>query len=272
MTTVTIVDTTSWGAITVRGGDRVRFLQGLTTVNVQALSVERPSWGAILNPKGRVLSVIAVEPHGDDMVIRCQGNLLEKTHQILDRYAVMDDVTFEVAQPATHRIWQSPAEVWTAPFLSGAPPPAEGAGSSGSAAEIEIERIRIRGGFLEYGRDVDEDCFPFETPLGGFLDYGKGCYVGQEPVFRVHAQGNTARMLRGFVIEGAEPIEPGAIISHPIKEKAGTITSAVRDGALGTRWLALGYLHRSVWGDGAEGVTPQVKISGRSADVHALPF
>lgn len=265
MTTTTIVDTTGWGAITVRGGDRVRFLQGLTTVNVQALSVERPSWGAILNPKGRVLSVIAVEPHGDDLVIRCQGNLIEKTHQLLDRYAVMDDVTFEVAQPVTHRIWQSPAEVWTAPFLLGAPP-------SDPSPAGEIERVRILGGFLDYGRDVDEDCFPFETPLGGFLDYGKGCYVGQEPVFRVHAQGNTARMLRGFAIEGAEPIEPGALISHASKDKAGAITSAVRDGVEGTRWLALGYLHRTVWGAGADGAPPTVTIAGRSAEVHALPF
>lgn len=283
---MTIVDTSSWGAITVRGGDRVRFLQGLTTVNVQALSPERPSWGAILNPKGRVLSVIAVEPRagGDEILIRCQASLVEKTHQLLDRYAVMDDVTFEVATPQTHRIWQSPAEVWTAPFLQGAPP-------SPAASPAEVERVRILGGFLEYGKDVDEDCFPFETPLAQFLDYQKGCYVGQEPVFRVHAQGNTARLLRGFVIPelaGAEPPAPGALISHPSKEKAGVLTSVVRDGAEGSRWLALGYLHRSVWGaaakDGAEpaapssspssspAAPPSVTIAGRSAEVHALPF
>ena len=89
-----------------------------------------------------------------------------------------------------------------------------------------LDRRRILGGFLEYGRDIDEDCFPFETPLAAFLDYGKGCYVGQEPVFRVHAQGNTARMLRGFTITGEGPIEPGAQISHSSKERAGTITSA----------------------------------------------
>ena len=149
--------------------------------------------------------------------------------------------------------------------------------------------MRILGGFLEYGKDVDEDCFPFETPLAQFLDYQKGCYVGQEPVFRVHAQGNTARLLRGFVIPelaGAEPPAPGALISHPSKEKAGVLTSVVRDGAEGSRWLALGYLHRSVWGavakDGAEpaapsaspspSAPPSVTIAGRSAEVHALPF
>lgn len=270
---MTFVDTTSWGVIVVRGADRVRFLQGLTTINVQALSADRPSWGAILNPKGRVLSVIAAEPHGDDEIwLRCQGNLVEKTHQLLERYAVMDDVTFEVSHPASHRIWQSPAEVWSAPFLVGPPPQV--------SDPAEIERVRILGGFLEYGKDIDEDCFPFETPLAAFLDYGKGCYVGQEPVFRVHAQGNTARILRGFTISGADAIERGAQVSHTSKERAGTVTSAVRDGsesAGGERWLALGYLHRTVWsGAGAEGSEPAppptVTIAGRSAEVHALPF
>jgi folate-binding protein YgfZ len=261
------VDTSSWGAIAVRGSDRVRFLQGLTTVNVQKLTAERPSWGAILNPKGRVLSVIAVEPHGDELWLRCQGTLVEKTHQLLERYAVMDDVTFEVSRPECHRLWRSPAEVWSAPFLPG------GAASPSPAAEVE--RARILGGFLDYGRDVDEDCFPFETPLAAFLDYEKGCYVGQEPVFRVHAQGNTARVLRGFTVAGAEPLEPGAVISHASKDKAGVITSAVRDGAEGGRWLALGYLHRSVWAGAASGEPtppPAVTIAGRSAEVHALPF
>jgi tRNA-modifying protein YgfZ len=257
---MSIVDTSSWGVITVRGEDRVRFLQGLTTINVQALAVDRPSWGAILQPKGRVLSMIAIEPRGDELWVRCAGNLVDKTHQLLDRYAVMDDVQFAVGYPASHRVWSTPNDVWTAPFVDGAPAQA--------SADDEIERLRVRGGFLVYGQDIDEDCFPFETPLAQFLDYGKGCYVGQEPVFRVHAQGNTARTLRGFAIEGDAPVPVGAPIQHASKERAGAVTSAVRDGA---RWLALGYLHRSVWPSG-DGDGPEVTIEGRASRAHALPF
>ena len=104
--------------------------------------------------------------------------------------------------------------------------------------------MRIRAGFLRYGVDVDEDHFPFETPLARFLDYSKGCYVGQEPVFRVHAQGNAARALRGLAIEGSAPIAAGAVIKHPAKANAGAVTSAVADG---DTTLALGYLHRTCW-------------------------
>jgi len=34
----TIVDRTAWGRLRVTGSDHVRFLQGLTTVNVEALA------------------------------------------------------------------------------------------------------------------------------------------------------------------------------------------------------------------------------------------
>jgi len=58
------VDRTAWGRLAVTGSDRVRFLQGLTTINVEALADGGHAWGAILNPKGRVLSVVDLRRDG----------------------------------------------------------------------------------------------------------------------------------------------------------------------------------------------------------------
>ena len=253
-----IVDRTTWGRLRVTGGDRVRFLQGLTTINVEQLGDGAHGWGAILNPKGRVLSVIDIARSGDTFVIACEPALAEPTRALLDRYAVMDDVVFEPITGPAHQVWDGVASVWTAPIV-------EGAGAQAIAdSDPAVERLRIRAGFLRYGADVDDDHFPFETPLASFLDYQKGCYVGQEPVFRVHAQGNAARTLRGFVIEGADPIAAGTALDHPAKPGAGKVTSSLADG---DRVIALGYLHRTAWEPGAT-----VTIGGRSAIVHALPM
>ena len=250
-----VVDRSRWGRLRVTGGDRTRFLQGLTTVNVEALADGAHGWGAILSPKGRVLSVIDIAHDGDGYVIACEAALAEKTRGILERYAVMDDVVFEAVAGPAHQRWDDPATAWAAPIAAGE---AAGARSDG---DPEVERLRIRAGFLRYGVDVDEDHFPFETPLAQFLDYTKGCYVGQEPVFRVHAQGNAARMLRGLLIEGTAPIAAGTALAAPAK---GTVTSAVEDaGAI----RALAYLHRSSWQPGAT-----VEIDGRRATVHELPW
>jgi tRNA-modifying protein YgfZ len=250
-----IVDRTAWGRLRVTGGDRVRFLQGLTTVNVEALGDGAHGWGAILNPKGRVLSVIDIAHIGDAFVIACEPPLTDKTRAILERYAVMDDVAFEPVTGPAHQIWSDPASVWAAAIVEGEAP---GARPDDDPA---VERLRIRAGFLRYGADVDEDHFPFETPLARFLDYGKGCYVGQEPVFRVHAQGNAARMLRGLAIEGTAPIAPHTALTAPAK---GEVTSAIADGDI-TR--ALAYLHRSCWEPGAA-----LEVDGRRATIHELPW
>lgn len=249
------IDRSTWGRLRVTGSDRTRFLQGLTTINVQALADGAHGWGAILSPKGRVLSVIDIARAGDTYIVACEAAIAGKTRTLLERYAVMDDVAFEPIAGPAHQVWHDPAGVWTAAIVAGEGP------SPRSETDPEAERLRIRGGFLRYGVDVDEDHFPFETPLAQFLDYGKGCYVGQEPVFRVHAQGNAARMLRGLLIEGSQPVAPGTPLAAPAK---GNVTSSIADGDA-TR--ALGYLHRSCWEPGGS-----VAVDGRRATVHALPW
>ncbi len=253
-----IVDYSHWGHLAVTGGDRLRFLQGLTTINVTALAPGGHAWGAILSPKGRVLTVIEATLEAERVLLHCEPTLVEKTVAILERYAVMDDVVTEPVTLAAHKVWQTPAEAWTTPMLLTPPP-----GPTASADQLEI--ARVEAGLLVYGQDVDEDAFPFETPLGAFLDYGKGCYVGQEPVFRVHAQGHGARMLRGLRIDGDGAVSRGAVVKHAERDKAGTVTSAVVSPHLGS--IALAYLHRTVWAPGGE-----VEVEGRRASVFELPF
>lgn len=253
-----IVDRTDWGRLAVTGNDRVRFLQGLTTVNVAGMSETQHHWGAILNPKGRVLSVINIAHKGDMFVVACEPSLTEPTRALLERYAVMDDVSFAPITGAAHQTWNDPATVWTQPVIDG-----QGIGALPDSDPV-VERMRIRAGFLRYGLDVDDQHFPFETPLAAMLDYSKGCYVGQEPVFRVHAQGNASKALRGFIISGDAPVPRGSAIKHPAKDSAGTITSSIPAGD-GTT-LALGYVHRTAWE-----LVP-VQIDGRAATMHELPW
>jgi folate-binding protein YgfZ len=253
-----IVDLAGWGHLRVSGADRIRFLQGITTVNVESLAVGGQQWGALLNPKGRVLSVIRIELRDDDMVVHCEPGLTDKTRGILERYAVMDDVAFEAIDTPAHAIWTSPAQAWDAPIvMAAAPEPA--------APADAVEAMRVEAGLLRYGVDVGEDAFPFETPLARYLDYQKGCYIGQEPVFRVHARGQAARTLRGLVIDGDGPVASGTVVVHPARADAGAVTSSAVSPRRGA--IAMAYLHRTAWEVGAE-----VTVDGRRAQVVELPM
>jgi folate-binding protein YgfZ len=257
-----IVSLDGWGHLRVSGPDTDRFLQGLCTINVPALPVGGHAWGAILNPKGRVLSVIEMSRDAGGILIHTEPSLSDKTQALLERYAVMDDVVFERVDGPAHKIWPGPGEAaataWDAPVvMAPAPGPA--------ASEADVEIVRVEAGILRYGVDVDEAHFPFETPLERSIDYTKGCYVGQEPVFRVHAQGAAAQTLRGLVIDGDGPVEAGALVVHVDRDKPCTVTSAAVSPRHGS--IALAYLHKTVWQPGGE-----VTVAGRRAVVRELPL
>ena len=206
-----------------------------------------------------MLSIAQLEACEGEIRLHVEASLIEKTHAILDRYAVMDDVSFEVQTGPAYRVWTSTAEVWKAPMMRAALP-------AMAASNDEVERLRVGAGFLRYGVDVGEEQFPFETPLTQFLDYDKGCYVGQEPVFRVHAQGNAARTLRGLRFPAGTEVTVGTRLVHPAKADAGPVTSVATD--LDGTVLAMGYLHRSAWTLG-ERVTI---ASGASAQISDFPI
>jgi folate-binding protein YgfZ len=257
-----IVDQTGWGHIRATGADRARFVQGMCTADIEALTPGAWTRASILNAKGRVVSIIEVACREDHLLISCEPSLADKTLAVLDKHAVMDDVAFEkVAQPM-HRIWDTVSAVWDAPPVF-APPPGP------VAAPEAIEIRRIEAGMPRYGVDVDEDNFPFESLLERHIDYDKGCYLGQEPVSRVHHRGGASKMLRGLRIDGPAPVEPGAAILHDdgahAPREVGAVTSAALSPDFGS--IALAYIHRSAFEPGTE-----VTVAGRRAILVELPF
>ncbi|MEM9488715.1 MAG: glycine cleavage T C-terminal barrel domain-containing protein [Myxococcota bacterium] len=258
MTTELLVDHSHWGQIRVTGDDRIRFLQGMCTADVTAVAEGGWTRAAMLNAKGRVTSVIDICNRGDHLHLLCEPDLADKTIELLQKYAIMDEVEFEPTAGPVHRRWPNPAAVWDAAPIFAAPP-----GPAASPEEVEIRRIEA--GLPSYGRDVSEDYFPFESPLIRHIDYDKGCYLGQEPVSRVHHRGNPNKALRGLRVSGADAPAAGAQVSHAERDKAGRITSSAVSPTLGA--IALAYLHRSVYQPGAE-----VAVGDRSAVVYDLPF
>lgn len=257
----TIVDQSSWDLVEVTGSDRVRFFQGMVIGNAEALEAAGDGgWirTAMLNVKGRVMSVFDIARRGDAFLLICDPGDGERTVALLSKYAIVDDVEFKPVELAVHRLWSDPAAVWTAPPVFTAPP------APGSSPE-QIEIRRVEAGLPRYGVDVTDKNFPFESPLADLIDYEKGCYIGQEPVHRVHAKGQAQKVLRGLAFDRGAPPEAGARVSHPARDNAGTVTSAVESPDFGT--IALAYLHRTAAEPGST-----VSCDGREATVVELPF
>jgi folate-binding protein YgfZ len=115
------------------------------------------------------------------------------------------------------------------------------------------EAARIAAVEPRFGAEITSDYFPMEVGLDAAIDYGKGCYLGQEPIVRIRDRGHINWRLVGLDVAG--PHDPAAHdpIESDAKPKAGRVTSAGRlpDG----RGVALAMLHTSV----AVGVTVHVR-------------
>ena len=95
------------------------------------------------------------------------------------------------------------------------------------------------------------------------VDFEKGCYIGQEPVARLHYRGKPNRTLRGLRLSA--PAEHGDPLRLGEKE-VGTIGTVCLSPALGP--IALAIVRR----EAQEGDRLQVGRNGTTAEVVPLPF
>jgi folate-binding protein YgfZ len=138
---------------------------------------------------------------------------------------------------------------------------AQGAALVGDeAAEI----LRIESGRPRYGVDMTDDNLPAEAGIvERAVSFTKGCYVGQEPVARMHYKGHPNRHLRG--LSPAQPVAVGEGLFASGKE-VGRVTSAGVSPAFGP--IALALVRREV----APGESVTVGDDAISAKVLELPF
>src|SRR5579864_4793540 len=78
--------------ISVTGGDRVRWLNGMVTNNIRDLAPGCGVYAFLLNPQGRIQADLYVYSRGDSLVIEIEQPQLQKVLGIFDHYIIMDDV------------------------------------------------------------------------------------------------------------------------------------------------------------------------------------
>jgi folate-binding protein YgfZ len=136
-------------------------------------------------------------------------------------------------------------------FWLGAPPSVlasvhDRLGAAGTPAldQAAAEAARIVAIEPRFGAEITPDYFPMEVGLGAAIDYGKGCYLGQEPIVRIRDRGHINWRLVGLDVVGAGDPAPHDALESDVKPKAGRVTSVGRLPGGGV--VALAMLHTSV--------------------------
>jgi folate-binding protein YgfZ len=78
--------------ISLTGGDRVRWLNGMVTNNVRDLAAGHGVYAFLLNPQGHILGDLYAYNRGDSITVDTDSAQAEKVLATFDHYIIMDDV------------------------------------------------------------------------------------------------------------------------------------------------------------------------------------
>ena len=87
--------------ISLTGGDRVRWLNGMVTNNIRDLAAGQGVYAFLLNPQGHILGDLYAYNRGESIARRHRQGQMEKILATFDHYIIMDDV--EVAKSQSSR-------------------------------------------------------------------------------------------------------------------------------------------------------------------------
>jgi len=248
-----------------RGRDRARFLHNVSSNDVKKMQPGAGCYAFLLTPQGRIQADLCLFCFDDHFLIDTEPDLREKARQQILRYKVADqveveDVTGETAaigiegpnaaavlsslgaptpaEPYAHRQWnggtvaavsftgQPGFRIYTAASAFDKTAGLLQSAGAEPADDADARIVRIENGIPRYGEDIRETTLPQETRQMHAISFTKGCYLGQEIVERIRAQGHVNKLLSRVEIDSAEPPAPGTKLMAGSAE-AGEITSAI---------------------------------------------
>ena len=274
------MDLSSRGRIVVRGRDRARLLHAITSNEIKKMTPGTGCYAFLLNPQGRIQADLCVFCFDDHFLLDTEPEVQEKVRLHIKRYIIADQVELEDVTAGTTAIGlEGPGAAAILTALGGPVPatdyalvawgdatvaavsvtgqpgvrifcPAEGAaamarqlevGGAAAASLDDARLVRIENGKPRYGEDIRETSLPQETQQMHAVSFNKGCYLGQEIVERIRAQGRVNKKLTRVVLSGGEI--PAAGTKTTVDGAEAEVTSAVMSPASG-EVIALAYVRQ----------------------------
>ncbi|HEU5399637.1 MAG TPA: folate-binding protein [Gammaproteobacteria bacterium] len=249
--TTHFTDLSQEALIRVSGPDAVTFLQGQLSTDIEQLTPDSSQLSSWSNAKGRVVTLLRLFRHGDDIYLSLPSGLLPMVLKKLGMYVLRSKVTLTDASMglAGVGLWGEGAPALLEQTGIAAPPQTNdvshtagvtvirlhgetpryalyGAPDAISALRARLEPNAAAAGYEAWALAKILAGEPTVNPettehfvaqmldldqLGG-IDFKKGCYIGQEVIARAHYRGGVKRHLVRATSRSTVPLRPGADI------------------------------------------------------------
>lgn len=237
--TAVVYDLKHLGVLEVHGKDAIPFLQRMTTNNVAAMGQSIATIFA--NDKGRIIDSVYVVKFNDKLLLICHNVHRDPLASWIEKYTILDDVA--IHKSSDYFLWQlwhykleNPKEVLS--FWMNE----ESVQIIGTREQQQqlLENLRTDGvqyceeNIYEHNRiekaipiapnEINDTVNPHEVTLIDYVDFDKGCYVGQEVIARLDTYDKVQKYLRRFSCE-SKKVTCGSEIYTTEGKKAGSVTS-----------------------------------------------
>lgn len=249
------------------GADVLRFLQGVLSADVAAVRPGHAAPAALLTVKGKLIAEVLILRDADEaLALAIPAELAEAVVGLLDRHIIMDDVTLTLDPEARFALaWPEAPATSEAVRCYTTHHPAPGGLLVGTAAALTEALAgraqadanawhlhRVAAAAPAWGHEITADVFPPEVGFTAAVSYDKGCFMGQEPLARIHARGQVNRVMVQVKAQ-AEP-RAATTLGSPERPEAGRWTTWA-SGPHGVVGLAV--VHRSLARPGVVLTTPE---------------
>lgn len=275
-------------AVSVRGRDRLTWLNGMVTNDVRSLAAGRGVYAAVVGLKGKVITDVFAEGREDETLLVMPASRVDEVLTHFDRYIVMEDVYVARREGAVVTLQGPRAATLAASLAPSAAADRLGRGGvdlvldegdarfealralveAGSVTAVSPEAwevARVEAGVAAFERDFDTSNFVQEAGVTRrAVSFQKGCYLGQEMVCRLEMRGHVQKSLIGMVVEGDAPAVGDAVFADD--KDVGRVTSAAPSVTLPGRAVALAMVRQAVIEAGAA-----VTVNGARATLTLRP-
>ncbi|MBT7942989.1 MAG: folate-binding protein YgfZ [Alphaproteobacteria bacterium] len=266
----------SRGLLAVGGSERVSFLQGLVSNDMEQVAPDRAVYAALLSPQGKYQYDFFVVEMDGVLLIDCERDALEGLKKRLSLFKLRADVTLEdrsgefcvagvfgdgalsalgLDETPGHAVTLGGGVVCTDPRMAavggraylplGKAETALNPAGLQPAPATDYDRLRLTLGLPDGSRDliVDKSILleaGFDELNG--VDWNKGCFMGQELTARTKYRGLIKKRLMPVAFDGTPP-EAGTPVMASDRE-AGEVRSslAAENGGIGLALMRLDYL------------------------------
>jgi folate-binding protein YgfZ len=296
-----LVEKDWYGLVKLTGAERVSWLQGMVTNDVQKLAPGSGCYAAHLTPQGKIVAHMQIFVGEDALWLSLERSAIPKLTEAFDKLLIMEDVQVQnvsedysilgllgphaieplqswlgepvgVNERYSHRSIENGRivaadlgfDIWIRRSDLDAVVRSIAAAGATAIDHGTWDVLRTEAGVPVYGVDIDETTTLPELGEHG-ISYDKGCYIGQEVVAKVKYLGHVNRRFAGLVFSDDELPEVKSTIRKGGRE-VGYVTTSLLSPRL-NKPIALGFVSRAAYIPGA-----QVEVGTQTATIVELPF